>query len=233
MRMSGLTDVQQEFIDFAVKEGALKFGEFTLKSGRKSPFFFNMGDFSLGYQLLTIAGIYGDVIYQKVEDGEIENFNILFGPAYKGIPLAACVAMYLSEEYDVEVSYCANRKEAKNHGDVGALLGSKLKDGDHVLIIEDVMTSGKSIEEVVPIIKAQGDVKIVGEIIALDRCERADGTTESATSVISKKHGFPITSVVQMDKVIKYLRENTDVITDSIHKQLQDYYATYGADCPS
>ena len=145
---------KQEFINFMVESEVLKFGEFTLKSGRKSPFFMNAGAYVTGTQLRRLGEYYAKAIH----DNYGLDFDVLFGPAYKGIPLAVATSMAISELYGKEVRYCSNRKEVKDHGDTGILLGSKLKDGDRVVIIEDVTTSGKSIEETFPILKSQADV---------------------------------------------------------------------------
>ena len=159
---------KEEFIGFMVDSDVLKFGDFTLKSGRKSPFFMNAGAYVTGAQLERLGEYYARAIH----DVYGLDFDVLFGPAYKGIPLAVATVMAISRLYGKEIRYCANRKEVKDHGDKGILLGSGLKDGDRVIIIEDVTTSGKSIEETFPILKAQADVRIVGLIVSLNRMER-------------------------------------------------------------
>ena len=151
---------KQEFITFMADTGVLKFGEFTLKSGRKSPFFMNAGLYNTGTQLIRLGKYYAQAIHEHYGD----DFDVLFGPAYKGIPLSVATAMAYSTLYNKDIRYCSNRKEIKDHGDKGILLGSTLKDGDKVIIIEDVTTSGKSIEETFPIIKAQADIEIKGQI---------------------------------------------------------------------
>lgn len=159
---------KKEFIEFMVASDVLKFGEFTLKSGRKSPFFMNAGAYVTGAQLKKLGEYYAKAIHEHYGD----DFDVLFGPAYKGIPLSVATTIAFSELYGKEIRYCSNRKEVKDHGDTGILLGSKIKDGDKVVIIEDVTTSGKSIEETFPIIKAQGDVEIIGLMVSLNRMER-------------------------------------------------------------
>ena len=151
--------------------GVLKFGDFTLKSGRKSPFFMNAGLYVTGTQLTKLGEYYAKAIHDKYGD----DFDVLFGPAYKGIPLSVATTMAYSRLYGKEIRYCSNRKEAKDHGDAGILLGSPIKDGDRIVVIEDVTTSGKSMEETIPIVKAQGDVKIIGLMVSLNRCERGKG----------------------------------------------------------
>lgn len=225
-----MTDYQKEFIDFMIDSQVLKFGEFTLKSGRKSPFFMNAGAYVTGSQLMRLGEYYARAIHENFGD----DFDVLFGPAYKGIPLAtACVIAY-SKLYGKEIKYTSDRKEEKDHGaDKGSLLGYKIKDGDRVVIIEDVTTSGKSIEETYPKIKAQeiqlGSIKIVGEIVSLDRMEKALDSDKSALQVISEKYGFPARAIVSMKDVIEALYVPGGIITEEIKEKLDGYYAQYGA----
>ena len=177
---------KSEFIDFMIESDVLKFGDFTLKSGRKSPFFMNAGAYVTGTQLRRLGEYYAKAIHDKYG----LDFDILFGPAYKGIPLSVAATIAFSELYGKEIRYCSNRKEVKDHGDAGILLGSRLKDGDRVVIIEDVTTSGKSIEETFPIIRAQADVTIKGLMVSLNRCERGKGE-KSALQEIQELYGSP------------------------------------------
>lgn len=237
--MSKLTMDQQELVETLVEDEALKFGDFTLKSGRKSPFFVNLGGLSSGTSLWLLAINYGERIMEKYgyddeEEAENEQFKIdvLFGPAYKGIPLAAIVSCYLSSEYGINVRYCANRKEVKDHGEGGDLVGGPINEGDRVLIIEDVTTSGKSIDEVMPILEKY-KAQVVGEIIAFDRQEKGQDTEEFALLAIERKYGFPVHAVLGMDQVIDYLYDSRDpksrtVITDEIRQKLTAYYEEYG-----
>lgn len=219
---------KQEFIDFMVESEVLKFGEFTLKSGRKSPFFMNAGAYVTGMQLRKLGEYYAKAIH----DNYGLDFDVLFGPAYKGIPLAVATTMAISELYGKEVRYCSNRKEAKDHGDTGILLGSKLKDGDRVVIIEDVTTSGKSIEETFPIIKAQADVEIKGLMVSLNRMERGKGE-KSALQEVKELYGFETAAIVSMEDVVTYLynqeRGGKIIIDDTMNEAIQAYYAQYGA----
>lgn len=222
---------KKEFIDFMLKSQVLKFGTFTLKSGRISPFFMNAGAYVTGSQLSLLGKYYAQAIHDNFGD----DFDVLFGPAYKGIPLAVTTAIAYYELYGKEVKYCSDRKEEKDHGaDKGGILGYKIKDGDRVVIIEDVTTSGKSIEEVYPKIKAQesveGGIKIVGEIVSLNRQERAPDSQKAALDVISETYGFPAKSIVTMEDVIEALYTNGDktVITDEIKTQIDAYYKEYG-----
>ena len=220
---------KKEFIDFMVESKVLKFGDFTLKSGRKSPFFMNAGAYVTGYQLKKLGEYYAKAIHDVYGD----DFDVLFGPAYKGIPLSVTTAIAYSELYGKEVRYCSNRKEVKDHGDTGILLGSKLKDGDRVVIIEDVTTSGKSIEETFPIIKAQADITIVGLIVSLNRMEKGLNTDKCALDEIKETYGIPTASIVSMADVTEalYNKEvNGEVIIDdTIKAAIDKYYEEYGA----
>ena len=220
---------KKEFIDFMVESKVLKFGDFTLKSGRKSPFFMNAGAYVTGYQLKKLGEYYAKAIHDVYGD----DFDVLFGPAYKGIPLSVTTAIAYSELYGKEVRYCSNRKEVKDHGDTGILLGSKLKDGDRVVIIEDVTTSGKSIEETFPIIKAQADITIVGLIVSLNRMEKGLNTDKCALDEIKETYGIPTAAIVSMADVTEalYNKEvNGEVIIDdTIKAAIDKYYEEYGA----
>ena len=219
---------KQEFIEFMVESQVLKFGDFTLKSGRKSPFFMNAGAYVTGSQLRRLGEYYAKAIHDHFG----LDFDVLFGPAYKGIPLAVAASMAISQLYGKDVRYCSNRQEVKDHGDAGILLGSKLKDGDRVMVIEDVTTSGKSIEETFPILKAQADVEIKGLIVSLNRMERVKGK-ESALKEIQGLYGFPAAAIVTMEEVTEYLYnrecQGQIVINDDIKKALDAYYSQYGA----
>lgn len=227
-----MEDYKKEFIDFMVECKALKFGSFTLKSGRKSPFFMNAGAYTTGSQLKKLGEFYAKAVHANFGD----DFDVFFGPAYKGIPLAVVTALAYWELYGKEIKYCSDRKEEKDHGaDKGAILGYKIQDGDRVVIIEDVTTSGKSIEETYPKIKAQetvpGGIKIAGEIVSLNRREKAPDSDKAALQVISEKYGFPARAIVSMEDVIQYLYTEGDkkIITDEIKKELDEYYSLYGA----
>ncbi|MCR5597045.1 MAG: orotate phosphoribosyltransferase [Lachnospiraceae bacterium] len=219
---------KQEFIDFMVESRVLKFGDFTLKSGRKSPFFMNAGAYVTGAQLKRLGQYYAKAINAAFG----LDFDVLFGPAYKGIPLAVATAIAIDELYGKEVRYCANRKEIKDHGDTGILLGSGLKDGDRVVMIEDVTTSGKSIDETYPILSAQADLDIKGLVVSLDRMEKGKGDG-SALAEVGEKYSLQTTAIVTMADVTEYLynRETANgvIIDDDIKKRIDEYYAQYGA----
>ena len=220
---------KQEFIEFMVESDVLKFGEFTLKSGRKSPFFMNAGAYVTGSRLKKLGEYYAKAIHDNFGD----DFDVLFGPAYKGIPLSVVTAIAFYELYWKEVRYSSNRKEIKDHGDAGILLGSKINDGDRVVIIEDVTTSGKSIEETFPIIKAQGDITIVGLMVSLNRMEVGLSGKMAALDEITEKYGFPARAIVTMKEVTEHLYDREVcgrvVIDDTIKAAIDDYYKEYGA----
>ena len=218
---------KKEFIEFMVDSQVLKFGEFTLKSGRKSPFFMNAGSYVTGSQLGRLGEYYAKAIYEKYGD----DFDVLFGPAYKGIPLSVATTIAFSRLYNKEIRYCSNRKEIKDHGDAGILLGSQLKDGDRVVIIEDVTTSGKSIEETFPIIKTQANVTILGLMVSLNRMEKGKGH-QSALDEIKETYGFEADAIVTMAEVVEYLHnvpyKGKVYIDDTTKAAIDKYYEEYG-----
>lgn len=220
---------KKEFIEFMVESQVLKFGEFTLKSGRKSPFFMNAGAYVTGTQLRKLGEYYAKAIH----DNYGLDFDVLFGPAYKGIPLTVATTMAISELYGKDIRYCSNRKEEKDHGDTGILLGSKLKDGDRVIIIEDVTTSGKSIEETYPILKAQANVEVKGLIVSLNRQEVGKSGTKVALDEVKELYGFDTAAIVSMDEVVECLYnkevKGQVVINDELKAAIDAYYAQYGA----
>ncbi len=220
---------KKEFIEFMADSDVLKFGDFTLKSGRKSPFFMNAGNYVTGTQLMKLGEYYAKAIHDNYGD----DFDVLFGPAYKGIPLSVAAAIAYAKLYGKEVRYCSNRKEAKDHGDAGILLGSRLQDGDRVVIIEDVTTSGKSIEETFPILKAQADVRVAGLMVSLDRMEKGLASEESALMEIQKTYGFPAGAIVTMQEVVEHLYnqpyKGKILIDDTLKAAIDAYYEQYGA----
>ncbi|MGN0169579.1 MAG: orotate phosphoribosyltransferase [Lachnospiraceae bacterium] len=219
---------KQEFIEFMVDCGVLKFGDFVTKSGRKTPFFVNTGFYRSGAQMKKLGQYYAKAIHDKYGT----DFDVLFGPAYKGIPLTVATTMELSSQYDAEIRYCSNRKEVKDHGDKGILLGSPIEDGDRIVIIEDVTTAGTSISETVPILKAQGNVEIKGLVVSVDRMERGKGE-KSALTEIRETYGFETTAIVTMAEVVEHLYNRPykgKIIIDDVQKAAIDrYYEQYGA----
>ena len=226
-----MENYKSEFIEFMVESDVLKFGDFTLKSGRKSTFFMNAGAYVTGSQLMRLGEYYAKAIHDKYGD----DFDVLFGPAYKGIPLAVITAEAFYKLYGKEIKYCSNRKEEKDHGaDMGSLLGYKIQDGDRVVMIEDVTTSGKSMEETVPIVRAQGDVTIVGLMVSLNRQEVGLSGDKSKTALdeVAETYGFATGAIVSMDEVVEHLwnREcqGKVVIDDAMKARIDEYYKQYG-----
>ena len=225
-----MQDYKREFIEFMVESDVLKFGEFTLKSGRKSPFFMNAGAYVTGNQLRRLGEYYAKAIHETFGD----DFDVLFGPEYKGIPLGVVTAIAYDNLYGKEIRYCSNRKEAKDHGaDAGNLLGYVLQDGDRVVIIEDVTTSGKSIDETYPLISGVADIEVKGLMVSLNRMEVGKGGKKAAIDEVSEKYGFPTAAIVDMAEVTEYLHNREVngrvVIDDGIKAAIDAYYEQYGA----
>jgi orotate phosphoribosyltransferase len=208
---------QQEFLDFAIDVGVLRFGEFTLKSGRVSPYFFNSGLFDTGSSLARLGRYYA----QAVIDSGIE-FDMIYGPAYKGIPLAASLAIALADHHNQDLAYCFNRKEAKDHGEGGVIVGAALQ--GRVLIIDDVISAGTSVRESVEIIKAAGATP-AGVVIALDRQERGQGKT-SAIQEVENDYGLQVASIVRLQELAEFLSAKGDQ-ADAL-KAIELYRSQYG-----
>lgn len=220
---------KQEFIEFMVESEVLKFGDFTLKSGRKSPFFMNAGAYVTGTQLMKLGEYYARAIHETYGD----DFDVLFGPAYKGIPISVVTAVAYAKLYGKEIRYCSDRKEEKDHGaDKGSFLGSKLKDGDKVIMIEDVTTSGKSMEETVPKVRGAADVTIKGLMVSLNRMEVGLGGKVSALEEIKEKYGFDAHAIVSMADVVECLYNKPYngkiIIDDTLKAAIDAYYEQYG-----
>ncbi len=219
---------KKEFIEFMVECGVLTFGDFITKSGRKTPFFVNTGNYKTGRQLSKLGDFYAEAIYHHFGT----DFNVLFGPAYKGIPLSVAASISLDRNYGMDVCYCSNRKEIKDHGDKGILLGSKLKNEDKVIIIEDVTTAGTSIYETMPIIKSAADIEVKGLIISVDRMEKGQGEN-TALKELEDTFNFKTCAIVTMREVIDYLSDHKvageKIINETIMKRIEEYYQVYGA----
>lgn len=217
---------QREFIDFMVRAGVLTFGDFTAKSGRKTPYFVNTGKYRTGAHLRYLARAYAVAIQNRLG----RDFDVLFGPAYKGIPLVAATSIELAERGH-DAGFCFNRKEAKDHGEGGSLVGWSLKAGDRVLIVEDVTTAGTSIRETVPLLRAAANVKLTGLIVAVDRKERGTGE-QSALAEVSSTYGMPGFSIVTIDDIVEHLSQNDvdgrRIITDEIGTRIAAYRKEYG-----
>lgn len=218
---------KREFIEFMIDCNVLKFGDFVTKSGRNTPFFVNTGFYRTGAQLKRLGEYYAEAINREFG----LDFDLLFGPAYKGIPLTVATTMAIAETFDEDIRYCSNRKEVKDHGDKGILLGSPIEDGDKVVIIEDVTTAGTSIEETLPIIKAQGNVTIEGLVVSVDRMERGQGK-KSALKEIEDKYGIKTTAIVTMEEVVEHLYnrpyKGKIIIDDKLKEAIDAYYEKYG-----
>lgn len=219
---------KEEFIEFMIDCEVLKFGDFVTKSGRKTPFFVNTGFYRTGSQLSKLGKYYA----RAIKDAFGLDFDVLFGPAYKGIPLTVTTSVAISVEYGKDVKYCSNRKEIKDHGDKGILLGSPISDGDKVVIIEDVTTAGTSIRETLPIIKEQGNVDVLGLVVSVDRMEKGTGE-KSALAEISENFGLKTTAIVTMGEVVEHLYnkpyKGKIIIDDSLKDAIDEYYKQYGA----
>ena len=214
-------DYQRRFIDYMIEVGVLTFGDFTTKSGRRTPYFVNTGKYRSGTQLATLGRAYADAIERSFPDG----FDCLFGPAYKGIPLAVAIAMAFAER-GREVEFVFNRKEAKDHGEGGLLVGRKLRDGDRVLIVEDVTTAGTSIRETVPILRAAADIRLAGLVVSVDRQERAsDASTTTALAEVGAEFGMPTAAIVTIDEVVGHLG---DRLTADDRSRIAAYRERYG-----
>ncbi len=223
-----MKNYKHDFIDFMVDCEVLMFGDFTTKSGRKTPFFINTGKYRTGEQIRKLGQFYAQSIMENTK-GE---FDVLFGPAYKGIPLAVTTAIALSEMYNKDAAFCFNRKEAKDHGEGGSIIGHKLKDGDRVVIIEDVTTAGTSIAETVPILKAAANVDVTALVISVNRMERGTGE-KSALDEIHETYGMKTFPIVSMAEVTDYLYKKEVkgkvLLDEKIKSMIDDYYKLYGA----
>jgi orotate phosphoribosyltransferase len=215
-----------DFIDFMVRSEVLCFGDFTAKSGRKTPYFINTGRYRSGSQMRRLARFYAETIHRSGIA-----FDLLFGPAYKGIPLAVAIAMALDEQHQMDVGFAFNRKEVKDHGEGGNFVGRTPQSGDRVLIVEDVTTAGTSIHESVPLLRACGDVQLAGLVVSVDRQERGNDE-RTALAELSAAYGMPCLSIVTVDDIIEYLHgrriDGHVVLNDSLRKAMLDYRAQYG-----
>ncbi|MGN1036901.1 MAG: orotate phosphoribosyltransferase [Ruminococcus sp.] len=212
---------KEKFIKFMVDCGVLTFGEFTLKSGRKAPYFINCGNYKTGSQLEKLGEFYADCIV----DNKID-FETVFGPAYKGIPLAVSTVVALSKKYGIDCSYCFDRKEVKDHGEGGMFVGKTLKDGEKVIIIDDVMTSGKALRESMPKLKSSADVNVTGMVITVDRMEKGQGDL-SAVQEVKRDFGINVYSIVNMLDIINAIGNGIVPGKEYIDKMLE-YRKTYG-----
>ncbi len=217
-------DYKQQFIKFMVENGVLKFGEFTLKSGRKAPYFINTGNYRSGSQLLRLGEYYAQCIY----DNKIKA-DTLVGPAYKGIPLAVTTAVSLYDKFKIDLNYCFDRKEVKDHGEGGLFVGKQLSDGEKVIIVEDVMTSGKALRELLPKLKQAANVEVAAMVISVDRMERGLDSELSAVQEVYREFGVKVFSIVNMADIISAIEDGIIEGKEYLDK-MKEYRATYGVD---
>ncbi|MBD5632498.1 MAG: orotate phosphoribosyltransferase [Clostridia bacterium] len=215
---------KQQFIKFMVENGVLKFGEFTLKSGRKAPYFINTGNYKSGAQLSKLGEYYAQCVVENGIEAET-----LVGPAYKGIPLAVTTAVALYSKFNKDLNYCFDRKEAKDHGEGGLFVGKQLTDGEKVILIEDVMTSGKALREMLPKLKAAANVEIAGMVISVDRMERGLESQLSAVQEVYKEFGVKVYSIVTMADIISAIEDGIIEGKEYLDK-MKEYRKTYGVD---
>jgi len=219
---------KQQFIEFMVESGVLTFGDFTTKSGRKTPFFINTGNYDTGEQMAMLGKYYAKALNATLG----RKFDTLFGPAYKGIPLAITTAVELAKNYNHNVTFCFNRKEVKEHGEGGNIIGHKLQDGEQIVIIEDVTTAGTSIRESVPILKNIANITIKALVVSVDREERGTGT-KSALTEIQEQFGIQSIPIVTLTEIVDYLYNKPIngkiIVDDSMKEKIDNYRKKYGA----
>jgi len=218
---------KRDFIDFMCGAGVLTFGDFVTKSGRQTPYFVNTGRYTTGAQMEALGAVYARTITERFGDG----FDVIFGPAYKGIPLAVAAASALAREHGRDVPLCFNRKEAKDHGEGGVLVGHRLQDGDRVLIVEDVTTAGTSIRETVPILRAAADVSLAGLVVSVDRMERGPAGDRSALAEVGAEFGMQVEAIVDLDDVVEHLAPGSGAphaIGEDDLARIAAYRAEYG-----
>ncbi len=219
---------KQDFIRFMIESDVLLFGDFVTKSGRETPFFINTGRYKTGSQIKRLGAFYAKAIYSQLKE---EEYSVLFGPAYKGIPLVVSISSEIFSEYKNDVAFCFNRKETKDHGEGGILVGKKLEDGDNVLIVEDVTTAGTSIRETVPILKNNANINLAGLVVSVDREERGLGE-KTALKELAEQFKMKTFAIVTMSEIVEFLfNKEIDgkiLINDEMKAKIDAYYAKYG-----
>lgn len=229
------TNRQRAFTEFLLDSGALKFGDFTLKSGRRSPYFINAGAFDDGVKIATLGAFYAQTIRSSIDDGTLDSgIDTIFGPAYKGIPLAVATSIAMNATQEFKVGYTFDRKEKKDHGDGGLFVGTQLHDGMRILLVDDVMTAGTAVRDIVPKIKAAADVEIAGLVISVDRMEKAKDSEISAVTAVEKDFGFPVIPIVTVRDIFDEAKElsGTDgapLVSDELAARANAYLEQYGA----
>lgn len=219
---------KQDFIEFMVRSGVITFGDFVTKSGRRTPFFINTGNYRTGSQINRLGQFYAEALRSHLGN----NFEVLYGPAYKGIPLAVAAAAALSSRFDHDVAYCFNRKESKDHGEGGRFIGYRMKSGDRVVIVEDVVTAGTSVRESIALLTSSAAVALCGLVVSVDRMERGRGE-KSALAELAAEFSFPAFAIVTLQEVTDYLHgravDGKVVLTDALMEKIADYRRLYGA----
>lgn len=221
---------KNNFIEFMIQSGVLTFGEFTTKSGRKSPYFINTGNYRTGTHLARLGEFYADCITENIKQGFLKkDITALFGPAYKGIPISVTTAIALAEKHGMDINYCSNRKEEKDHGERGSLLGYQLMAGDSVLIVEDVITAGTAMKECVPMLKTLG-VSVEGLIISVDRMERGVGS-KTAIQELKEEYGIETYQIITINDILDWLHnremEGSLTINPGMIKKIENYMVKY------
>ena len=216
-----LTQAKREFIEFMMSADVLRFGNFVTKSGRNTPYFVNTGNYRTGKQLATLGKFYTRLIHETLGD----QFDAMFGPAYKGIPLAAVTASTLAQEYDLDKPYFFNRKEEKDHGEGGSFVGYKPVDGDRIILVEDVITAGTAVREVMPQIMSCGDVKVTDMFISVNRCEVGKDGEKTAVMEVKEQFGIDVHAIVTVQDIHEYLKEDPKYADVLAH--MEQYMAQY------
>lgn len=216
-----ITEAKKEFIEFMTDAEVLRFGDFVTKSGRNTPYFVNTGNFKTGKQIATLGKFYAALIKEACGD----NFDCMFGPAYKGIPLAASAAAALYNEYGIDKPYFFNRKEEKDHGEGGSLIGYKPINGDRVIIIEDVITAGTAVRETMPILKSAADVAVNDMFISVNRCEFGQNPEKTTVMEVMEDFGINVHAIITVKDIYEYLKENGSY--NDILPKMEDYMSKY------
>jgi orotate phosphoribosyltransferase len=225
----------QAFTEFLLNSGALKFGDFTLKSGRQSPYFVNAGAFDDGAKIATLGAFYAQAIAKAMGDGTLPtDIDTIFGPAYKGIPLAVATSIALNASFGLPVGYTFDRKEVKDHGDGGLFVGTQPRDGMKILLVDDVMTAGTAVRQTVPKIKNVADAQIVGLVLSVDRMEKAKDSDISAVQAVERDFGFPVIPIVTVKDIFAEAKVMTDtdgspLLSAELSASADAYLQKYGA----
>ena len=230
-----MAQLHEDFTKFLLDSGALKFGDFTLKSRRQSPYFINAGAFDDGMKIASLGDYYAQRVVAAIKDGKLpQDIDTVFGPAYKGIPLAVSTSIALTNNYNMPVGFTFDRKERKDHGDGGMMVGKPLKDGMNVLLVDDVMTAGTAVRETLPKLKAEANVQVVGLILAVDRMERTKDSDLSAVKAVEQEFGFPVLPIANVREIFDAAQKLTNsdgsaVMDKNLASKAENYLQKYGA----